>query len=171
MREQLITVQWVQFSVATSEKLWNAMLMISQSRVTSKATISTTWEPCSTSCRLINWRWTQPSHFWECWVASSLDLWPYPKEFTFTLTKSRPSKVCNLWGPSKSSEVCKADSPISEDSSQIFRVIVNYSPGLWKKVSLLWDKTYQKAFEDIKEYLTKPPVLVAPHQENHSYSM
>jgi len=31
-----------------------------------------------------------------------------------------------------------------------------------KGVSFLWDKACQEAFEDIKEYLTKPPVLVAP---------
>jgi len=30
-----------------------------------------------------------------------------------------------------------------------------------KGVSFVWDKGCQKAFEDIKEYLTKPPVLVA----------
>jgi len=29
-------------------------------------------------------------------------------------------------------------------------------------VSFVWDKAYHEAFEDIKEYLTKPPVLVAP---------
>jgi len=31
-----------------------------------------------------------------------------------------------------------------------------------KGVSFVWDDTCQKAFEDIKEYLTKPPVLAAP---------
>ena len=31
-----------------------------------------------------------------------------------------------------------------------------------KDVSFVWDEPCQKAFEDIKEYLTKPPVLVAP---------
>ena len=31
-----------------------------------------------------------------------------------------------------------------------------------KGVSFVWDKACQEAFEDIKEYLTKPPVLVAP---------
>ena len=30
-----------------------------------------------------------------------------------------------------------------------------------KGVSFVWDEAYQKAFEDIKEYLTKPLVLVA----------
>jgi len=29
-------------------------------------------------------------------------------------------------------------------------------------VDFLWNKACQEAFEDIKEYLTKPPVLVAP---------
>jgi len=29
-------------------------------------------------------------------------------------------------------------------------------------VSFVWDEACQKAFEEIKEYLTKPPVLVAP---------
>jgi len=29
-------------------------------------------------------------------------------------------------------------------------------------VSLVWDDTCQKVFEDIKEYLTKPPVLASP---------
>ena len=31
-----------------------------------------------------------------------------------------------------------------------------------KGVSFVWDEACQKAFEDIKEYITKPPVLVAP---------
>ena len=31
-----------------------------------------------------------------------------------------------------------------------------------KGVSFVWDKTCHVAFKDIKEYLTKPPVLVAP---------
>ena len=31
-----------------------------------------------------------------------------------------------------------------------------------KVVSFVWDKACQEIFEDIKEYLTKPPVLVAP---------
>jgi len=31
-----------------------------------------------------------------------------------------------------------------------------------KDVSFIWDEACQKAFEDIKEYLTKPPVLIAP---------
>jgi len=31
-----------------------------------------------------------------------------------------------------------------------------------KSVSFVWDEPCQKAFEDIKEYLTKSPVLVAP---------
>jgi len=31
-----------------------------------------------------------------------------------------------------------------------------------KRVYFIWDEACQKAFEDIKEYLTKPPVLVAP---------
>jgi len=30
-----------------------------------------------------------------------------------------------------------------------------------KDVSFVWDKACHKAFEDIKEYLTKPPILVA----------
>ena len=31
-----------------------------------------------------------------------------------------------------------------------------------KGVSFVWGEACQKAFEDIKEYLTKPPVVVAP---------
>jgi len=31
-----------------------------------------------------------------------------------------------------------------------------------KGISFVWDKACQKAFENIKEYLTKPPVLVVP---------
>jgi len=31
-----------------------------------------------------------------------------------------------------------------------------------KEVSFIRDDTCQKAFEEIKEYLTHPPVLVAP---------
>ena len=30
-----------------------------------------------------------------------------------------------------------------------------------KGVSFVWDKACQEAFEDIKRYLTKPPILVA----------
>jgi len=31
-----------------------------------------------------------------------------------------------------------------------------------KGVSFVWDQACQEAYEDIKRYLTKPPVLVAP---------
>jgi len=31
-----------------------------------------------------------------------------------------------------------------------------------KGVSFIWDDDCQKAFEEIKEYLTKPPILVSP---------
>ena len=31
-----------------------------------------------------------------------------------------------------------------------------------KGVSFVWDQSCQEAYEDIKRYLTKPPVLVAP---------
>jgi len=31
-----------------------------------------------------------------------------------------------------------------------------------KGISFAWDKSYKKDFEDIKEYLTKPPVLMVP---------
>ena len=34
-----------------------------------------------------------------------------------------------------------------------------------KGVSFVWDDTCQKAFEDIKEYPTKPPVLTSPISE------
>ena len=34
-----------------------------------------------------------------------------------------------------------------------------------KDVSFVWDEACQKAFEDIKEYLTKPVVLVSPISE------
>ena len=51
----------------------------------------------------------------------------------------------------------------------IWRFIVNlsgccqpYTLLMKKVVSFIWDEAFQKAFEDIKEYLTKPPVLVAP---------
>jgi len=40
-----------------------------------------------------------------------------------------------------------------------------------KGVSFVWDDACQKAFEDIKVYLTKSPVLVSPLRENHSYFM
>jgi len=40
-----------------------------------------------------------------------------------------------------------------------------------KGVSFVWDEAYQNAFEDIKEYLTKPPVLVAPVSGKHACSM
>ena len=31
-----------------------------------------------------------------------------------------------------------------------------------KGASFVWDQAYQEAYEDIKRYLTKPPILVAP---------
>jgi hypothetical protein len=31
-----------------------------------------------------------------------------------------------------------------------------------------WGAVQQQAFEDIKEYLSKPPMLVPPQQGNHS---
>ena len=63
--------------------------------------------------------------------------------------------------------------PISEDSLQNLSGRCQPFTQLMKKdVSFIWDETYQKAFKDIQEYLTKPPVLVAlvsgyqkiPHQ-------
>jgi len=38
-------------------------------------------------------------------------------------------------------------------------------PAYEKVVSFVWDEACQEAFEDIKEYLTRPPVLVAPTSE------
>ena len=35
-----------------------------------------------------------------------------------------------------------------------------------KDVSFVWDDTCQKALEDIKAYLTKPPVLTSPISGN-----
>jgi len=95
-----------------------------QSRVAAEVTTSMTWKLYLTSCRLTNWRWTQPNHSWECRMASSLDSSSHPKEFSLTLAKSRASRACNLRKPLKSSEVYKADSSISKDSLQIFWVIV-----------------------------------------------
>ena len=40
-----------------------------------------------------------------------------------------------------------------------------------KGVSFVWDQACQEAYEDIKRYLTKPPVLVVPHQGSHSCFM
>jgi len=40
-----------------------------------------------------------------------------------------------------------------------------------KGVSFVWDDACQKAFEDIKEYLTKPSVLISPVSGKPSYSM
>jgi len=37
-----------------------------------------------------------------------------------------------------------------------------FSKLMKKGVSFVWDDACQKAFEDIKEYLTKPPILVGP---------
>jgi len=34
-----------------------------------------------------------------------------------------------------------------------------------KGVSFIWDSACQQAFEEIKEYLTHPPVLIAPVSE------
>ena len=34
-----------------------------------------------------------------------------------------------------------------------------------KGVSFVWDDACQKTFKDIKEYLTKPPVLASPVSE------
>jgi len=54
----------------------------------------------------------------------------------------------------------------------ICRFIVKLSgrrqPFTWlmkKGVSFVWDDTCQNTFEDIKEYLTKPPVLIFPISE------
>ena len=37
-----------------------------------------------------------------------------------------------------------------------------FSKLMKKGVSFIWDDACQKAFEDIKEYLIKPPILVGP---------
>ena len=34
-----------------------------------------------------------------------------------------------------------------------------------KGVSFIWDDTCQKAFDDIKKYHTKPPILVGPRAD------
>ena len=47
------------------------------------------------------------------------------KRIHLNTDKVKAIQACNLRGPSKSSEVYKADSPISENSSQIFQVVAN----------------------------------------------
>jgi len=37
-----------------------------------------------------------------------------------------------------------------------------------KGISFIWDNAYQQAFEEIKQYLTHPPVFTAPVSENLS---
>ena len=39
---------------------------------------------------------------------------------------------------------------------------------IWDDVSFIWDDACQQAFEEIKQYLTHPPVLTALFQENLS---
>ena len=62
--------------------------------------------------------------------------------------------------------------------SYIRRFIANFSDRcqsftqLMKKgVSSVWEKACQEAFEDIKECLTKPPVLVAPTSRKSFFLM
>jgi len=60
------------------------------------------------------------------------------KRTILTQTRSKLFRACNHLRISKNLGVCKVGWPISENSLQISRVIVNHSPGLWKKVSLLY---------------------------------
>jgi len=65
----------------------------------------------------------------------------------------------------KNSEVYRDDWHISRDLYRIFQDTTNPSPLIKKGVSFVWDNACLGAFEDIKEYLVYPPVLVAPVSE------
>jgi len=69
-------------------------------------------------------------------VASFWDLLSHQREFILTQIRSKQFRACIHLRISKSLGVCKAGWPISEDSSQISRAVVNHSPSLWRKVFL-----------------------------------
>jgi len=60
------------------------------------------------------------------------------KESILIQTRSKLFRACNHLEISWNLWVCKVGWLISEDSLQIFQVIVNHSPGLWKRASLLY---------------------------------
>jgi len=78
--------------------------------------------------------------FLGCQVAYSSNSSSHPKGFISILTKSKPFRICNLQRPSKNLEVYKADLPASENSLQIFRVIVNLYKIIEKRclIHLVW---------------------------------
>ena len=80
--------------------------------------------------RVIDWKWIRQNPSWGFRVVNSWDSLLHQREFILTQTKSKPFRACIHLRISKSLGVCKVGWPISEDSSQISRAVVNHSPDL-----------------------------------------
>jgi len=97
-------------------------------------------------------------------VANFLDLLSHPKEFIH-LDLDKIKAIQDMQPPKNLKELRGLQGRLA----YIHRFIVNLSgrcqPFTWlnkKGVTFIWDNPCQKAFKDIKAYLTKPPVLASP---------
>jgi len=105
---------------------------------------------------------TQQSLSWVFQVASSWDSLSHEKESILIQTRLKLFRACNHLRISRNLGVCKEGWPISGFIANLSGRCQLFTQLIKKGVSFVWDKACQEAFEDIKEYLTKPPVLVAP---------
>ena len=115
------------------------------------------WKEHSTSCRRINWRWTQPSPSWVLeFIVTSKGIHLDPEKVRAIQEMQPPINLRVLRG-------------LQERLAYIRRFISNLSRQcqpftklIKKGVSFIWDNACQEAFGKIKQYLTHPPVFAAP---------
>ena len=138
------------------------MLTTLQSKFMTRTTIFTIWEQCSISCG--SPAKIEPNKvFLGCFKGKFL---------RFIITSKGihldPDKIKAIQNmqPSKNLKELRG---LQGRLAYIRRFIINMLGRcqpftLWMKkgVSFVWDDACQNAFEDIKTYLTKPPVLVSP---------
>jgi len=135
--------------------------MISPWKVATKAITSQTWKECSTSCRLISWRWTQSSPSWG-------SQWKIPWICRYIQRNSPDPEKISVVQEIQPQRNLKELRGLQGRLAYIRRFISNLSwrchlfSRLTTGVSFIWDNTCQEAFEEIKKYLTHSPVLVAP---------
>jgi len=79
------------------------------------------------------------------------------KEIHLDLEKICAIQEINLQEISKNSEIYR----VRRFISNLSRRYQPFSRLMKKGVSFIWDNTCQEAFEEIKDYLTHPPILVA----------
>jgi len=105
------------------------------------------------SCGLTSWRWTRQSPSWEFQVASS-HLDPDKIRAIQVMQLSRNFKY--LKGLQSRLAYIQRFNTNRSSHCQLFTQLMKNG------VSFIWDDTCQKAFDDIKKYLTRPSVLAYP---------